>query len=375
MKLKVCLLLGLLALGVAAKPPADLRQDLQNVRKKLKMSQAKLKEANQREQELADQLGTTEQELKKFSKRLELVRTQLNLARGRHDVVRKQVQDSRELLRKKRRALGRRLREMEVEGTANYLQVLLQARTFTQFVTYGEYVQRLLDSEKHLIAEVKKEKDIYEMRREAAQRTVNEIAALETDYKERVRELDGVIERQSQLLAKLQTHRQKLESYVVGLEHLSLDMEKKLQKMLAARKGSSSPSGPILPGTGRFIFPVNGPITSPFGYRIHPVMGTTRFHSGLDFGVDHGTSIKAADNGVVIVAEWYGGYGNCLIIDHGHDTTTLYGHCSQLFVKQGDGVQKGQSVAAVGSTGMSTGPHLHFEVRQAGTPVDPLGFL
>jgi murein DD-endopeptidase MepM/ murein hydrolase activator NlpD len=375
MRWRLLLLLLALAWAAAAKPPSQLREELDSVRKKLKLSQAKLKEANAREQDLSDQLGATEVQLKKFSQRLELVRTQLNLARGRHNVVRKQVQDSRELLRKKRKALGRRLREMELEGSANYLQVLLQARTFTQFVTYGEYVQRLLDSEKRLIAEVKKEKEIFEMRREAAQRTVNEIAALEQDYKERVLELDGVLKRQSQLLGKLQAHRQKLEKYVVGLEHLSLAMEKKLQDLIAARTTSSGPSGPILPGTGQFMFPVSGPITSPFGYRIHPVMGTTRFHSGLDFGVDQGTAIKAADNGVVIVAEWYGGYGNCLIIDHGNSLTTLYGHCSQLYVKQGDGVRKGQAVAAVGSTGMSTGPHLHFEVRQAGTPVDPLGYL
>jgi murein DD-endopeptidase MepM/ murein hydrolase activator NlpD len=261
---------------------------------------------------------------------------------------------------------------MEMEGTASYLQVLLQAKSFTQFITYGEYIQRVVNSEKKLIEEVRYQRRILEQRREAAQRTVNEIRALESDFREKVTQLDQIQEKQALLLAKLQTERKKLQNYVVGLEHLTVAMENKLQLMIRQR---SQALGPIMVGSGRFLYPVRGPITSPFGYRTHPILGTTRFHSGLDFGVDHGTPILAAGNGVVIVAEWYGGYGNCLIIQHGNELSTLYGHCSKLLVNQGDPVRQGQVVAEVGSTGMSTGPHLHFEVRQAGTTVDPLGYL
>lgn len=370
------LLAAFLACGlvVGAKPPAekDVRTRLIKTREKLKMSKQQLEEANKQERELADDLGVTEEQLVDFSDRLREIRTELSLARSRHEVIRRSVIQSRSKLKSKRRALGARLRDMEMEGTASYLQVLLQARTFTQFLTYTEYLQRVVDSERELIAAVRHERELLERRREAAQRTVNEINGLEHDFRTKVSQLNEVQEKQALLLAKLQAHRRKLHQYVVGLEHITVEMEAKLQKMIRSR---SAHGGPIPIGTGRFIAPVQGPITSPFGYRIHPVMGYARLHAGLDYGVEHGTAIRAADNGVVIVAEWYGGYGNCIIIQHGKDLTTLYGHCSELYVKNGDTVRQGQSIAAVGSTGMSTGPHLHFEVRQAGTPVDPLSYL
>ena len=128
-------------------------------------------------------------------------------------------------------------------------------------------------------------------------------------------------------------------------------------------------------GTGRYLWPADGSPSSPFGYRVHPIFGTLRFHSGLDIAAGGGAPIRAADSGTVIHSGWYGGYGNCLIIDHGGGYSTLYAHCSALYVSYGQAVRQGQTVAAVGSTGYSTGPHLHFEVRINGNPVDPRGFL
>lgn len=123
------------------------------------------------------------------------------------------------------------------------------------------------------------------------------------------------------------------------------------------------------------VFPVNASITSTFGTRVHPILGYRRFHAGIDFGAASGSPIWAADSGVVIFAGWYGGYGRAVIINHGDGITTLYGHASQVYVAEGQTVEQGQAIAAVGSTGLSTGPHLHFEVRQNGNPVNPAGYL
>ena len=123
------------------------------------------------------------------------------------------------------------------------------------------------------------------------------------------------------------------------------------------------------------VYPCAGEITSSFGWRTHPILGYQRFHSGVDFGADYGTTIHAADSGTVIFSGWYGGYGNAVILDHGNGISSLYGHTSELYVSEGQTVQRGQSIAAVGSTGLSTGPHLHFEVRQDGDPVDPMAYL
>ena len=123
------------------------------------------------------------------------------------------------------------------------------------------------------------------------------------------------------------------------------------------------------------MWPINGEITSPFGWRTHPVFGSARFHSGLDIGADYGDPVVAADGGVIVHADWLGGYGKAVIIDHGNGLQTLYGHNSELVVSEGQGVSKGQMIARAGSTGYSTGPHVHFEVRSGGSPVDPTGYL
>jgi murein DD-endopeptidase MepM/ murein hydrolase activator NlpD len=128
-------------------------------------------------------------------------------------------------------------------------------------------------------------------------------------------------------------------------------------------------------GDGGFVWPVDAPITSSFGYRDHPIAGTTRLHSGTDFGAPTGTAIRAAADGIVVSAGLRGGYGNAVVIDHGDGLATMYAHQSAVAVSAGDQVEAGETVGFVGSTGYSTGPHLHFEVRIDGAPTEPLDWL
>lgn len=123
------------------------------------------------------------------------------------------------------------------------------------------------------------------------------------------------------------------------------------------------------------LWPTSGRISSPFGGRPDPFQFTSKFHSGIDLAAQYGQDITASGSGQVIFAGWYSGYGNAVIIDHGHSITTLYGHCSKLIAKKDQVIKKGDLIAKVGSTGRSTGVHLHFEVRLSGNPVDPLKYL
>lgn len=148
-----------------------------------------------------------------------------------------------------------------------------------------------------------------------------------------------------------------------------------IRQIIQSRMQQNSGSDQIVHGSGTFIWPCNGPITSPFGYRTHPIFGTTIYHSGIDIGVDYNTPIHAADGGTVILAGWCGGYGNAVIIDHGNGLQTLYGHNTSVAVSEGQTVSQGQVIAYSGSTGYSTGPHCHFEVRRNGEAVDPMGYL
>ena len=126
---------------------------------------------------------------------------------------------------------------------------------------------------------------------------------------------------------------------------------------------------------GRFRFPADGPITSPFGPRRHPIFHTVRMHTGIDIGAGFGTAVRAGGPGVVVLAGPASGYGNAIVVDHGGGIATLYGHVSRFGVRVGQKVTAGETIGAVGNTGNSTGPHLHFEVRVRGVPVDPMPYL
>jgi murein DD-endopeptidase MepM/ murein hydrolase activator NlpD len=143
---------------------------------------------------------------------------------------------------------------------------------------------------------------------------------------------------------------------------------------------SSSPAKVSLtqlrpPSNYGFQWPVAGVLTSEYGYRIHPVYGTRKLHSGLDVSAPQGTNISAAASGVVLSAGVRGGYGNCVIIDHGDGVSTLYGHMSRINLSAGQTVARGDSVGLVGQTGTATGNHLHFEVRVNGEPTNPRPYL
>ena len=139
------------------------------------------------------------------------------------------------------------------------------------------------------------------------------------------------------------------------------------------RQGASSGSGNG--GGGDLYRPVPGAITSAFGYRIHPIFHVRKMHTGVDMHAGMGTPIHAAEGGTVISAGWRGGYGKCVVISHGGNLATLYGHLSAIQVSVGERVGRGEVIGKVGSTGYSTGPHLHFEVRVGGSPVNPANYL
>lgn len=176
----------------------------------------------------------------------------------------------------------------------------------------------------------------------------------------------------TKMINKLRTNR----AYYERSENELARQSASLEAMLASRSPSMSSGIKVTTG---FIRPVGGQVTSPFGYRVHPIFKTRKFHSGIDIAAPMNTPIKASNTGRVIMAGWYGGYGKVVIIDHGvirgQAITTLYGHMNSISVSQGQQVKQGQVIGRVGTTGYSTGPHCHFEVRVKGQPRNPLNYI
>ena len=372
----VLLLLALAwpALGQPGGSESSLRSDIRANRSRIGAIKKKLDEANKREQELAKKLAETGKRKVKAEDDLAKTVAKLSDAQERLRVLKMRIKRTSIRLLRAQHALEKRLRAIYMEGEVSYMAVLLQSDDFTDFLNQADYLERIVKTDSELIASVQTHKVSLDGQKVSARAVVIELAKLRMKKQDKVESLARLKAAQDDLYFRLEEHQAKLSARIDQMEHITLKKEKELRNMIKMRT-AYLPPGVIPPSAGGMIHPVNGPITSPFGYRIHPIYGTSRFHAGLDFGVGYGVPIQAADNGVVIEAGWVGGYGNTIILDHGSGWTTLYGHASSLNVTAGQTVRRGQTVSFVGSTGNSTGPHLHFEVRYQGNPVDPLSRL
>jgi murein DD-endopeptidase MepM/ murein hydrolase activator NlpD len=356
-----------------AQDSATLRDQLRRNQKKIAAVKVQLKEANRREKEITDKLSQTKNRKDKAEDELAKVQAELDVAEEKLRKLKMRIRRTSIRLLRTQRALEGRLREIYMEGEVSYLALLLQSDDFTDFLNQADYLKLIVKSDSQLIGSVKKHKSDLDVQRKAARDTVIELTKLKATKKDRVDALARLKAAQEDLYARLRAHQKKLNSRVDALEEISAKKEAELRAFI--QRQSLPGYVPIPRSAGAYIYPVNGPITSNYGYRVHPIRGTTRLHTGLDFGVGYGVPILAADNGVVIHSGWYGGYGNTVIVDHGGGFTTLYAHASSLSVSHGQTVKQGQTVSRVGSTGMSTGPHLHFEVRYHGNPINPLSRL
>lgn len=372
-----CLLVVLSCLAAEAQSggsESSLRRDIRRNRARIGEVKKLLDEATRREKELSVKLADTRKRKVKAETELAETQKKLGIAQEQLRQVKTRIRRTSIRLLRAQHALEKRLRAIYMEGEVSYMAVLLQSDDFTDFLNQADYLERIVRSDSELIASVKAHKGELDKERMEARTVVLDLAKLRLQKQDRVESLHRLKLAQDDLFGRLQAHQSRLSSRIDEMEHITVKKEKELREMIRARTAALRP-GVVPPSAGGLIYPVRGPITSPFGYRVHPILGTSRFHSGLDFGVAHGTPIVAADNGLVIHSGWYGGYGNTIILDHGAGWTTLYAHASSLNASQGQSVRRGQTVSFVGSTGMSTGPHLHFEVRYQGNPVDPMSRL
>lgn len=271
-----------------------------------------------------------------------------------------------------------RLRVLQRQRDSNTWIALLQSKSIEDLLDRRYQLQLVYKSDRTSLLALKNEKEKINDKKLLAEIQKNQISLLSEQLLYQKANFKAQASVQNQLVTRLKTDRRALQAAEQQLSQDANNISKVIAQRIAEQQvafRSNTPGYQRILGTGQMVRPVVGPITSNFGYRSHPILGRGRFHAGTDFGAPTGAPIFAADSGTVIVAEWYGGYGNAVIIDHGNGLTTLYGHCSELYVTVGQGVQRGQTIAAIGSTGLSTGPHLHFEVRQQGEPVEPLAYL
>lgn len=289
-------------------------------------------------------------------------------------------------------ALRMRLREMYKRGNVNYLEVILNSKDIEELLRNNEIISSIARADRELIEFIQEQIDTIKETEERLQIDKAKVSASKAAVENERQSYQAAVDAKNDYMKVLESN---LDLYKAEFEKAqsnwdALDSEiARLQKEITAQKKAEEAaarratrvhsnitvsSGPRNGQSYTWPLPGHYSISSPFGYRMHPILGYSKFHSGVDIPAPSGTPIVAAKSGTVIMSQLMSGYGNVVMVDHG-DTVTVYAHCSALNVGVGESVKAGDVIAFVGSTGLSTGAHLHFEVRVNGSPVNPLGYV
>lgn len=272
-------------------------------------------------------------------------------------------------------SLNTRLRNMYKTGETSMLEILLASADISDFLTNMDMIQKIYNNDMNILLEIKAqyaEIDAKKTRLESLK------ADLKNQQNERQAQQDQLQAQKTEVEALKASVVDDNEALQAQIDEMNADAEaltRQLQELQRANSVSNSATSTYSGGVMAWPVPGSSRISSPYGYRIHPILHTKKFHSGIDIPSPTGTPIVAANAGTVIFSGNRSGYGKCVIIDHGGGIITLYGHCNELLVSSGQSVSRGSTIAKVGSTGRSTGPHCHFEVRINGATTDPMQYL
>ena len=353
--------------------------------------QNKQNEANQNSQETQEKIDNVEsqiddvlQEVADLNVSILDYQNQIQQLTEKGKQLDQSISEKEKELAEKKKILENRLVAMYMKKPTTFLDVLLSGNLMN-FISNKDLIKQIADYDNKLIAEVDELKTSLENEKEEVEKVKNEKEEknkeLENLKAEKEEKAANLTEEQKQLEKQLSEYKAKAEEYA-ELERQAIAKEEAARKAAEEQNrkatSSNSNSAPVTTYNGGKLgwpCPSSSRITSQYGYRI--LFGVRDFHTGIDIGASTGSNIVAAESGTVILANygWNGGYGNYIIINHGNGITTRYAHASKLYVTAGQTVSKGEVIAAVGTTGNSTGPHLHFEVRLNGSHTNPLNYL
>lgn len=357
---------------VAAASPSieELQQQQQQIDQQRSGIQQQQTQLQTQERSAQEQLGGLKTHIQATSAQITDNEKKLEAANKTLQKLQRDLAAAEAKYQEKQFATVARLRYLQRQKNSKGWAVLLQSKNLNEFLDRRYQLHRVYQADREFLAALRRDADALDQQRQGVEQQKNEISLITQELQAQKSEYEAQAQTQQSLIQRLKQDRQALEAAEAQLAKDSDSIAVLIQKRQVEQGMRFAPKG-----SGAMGYPSDGVITSDFGYRVHPILGYARFHDGVDFGADYGSPIWAAKDGVVIFAGWYGGYGQAVIIDHGNNVTTLYGHTSEIYVSEGETVRRGQIIAAVGSTGLSTGPHLHFEVRLSGEPTNPMNYL
>ena len=379
------ILIAILVLGLMLAIPTTknhiyaqtLDEQLQSIKDEKAANQKKIDEANKKEQEYQKQVNAVEsQELSSLSGLKDL---NDKMAQAKNDVDKTSMdlaakeQELNQInaeLNAKTEILNNRV-ALIYENNSSFLEILFKAKDFIDFISRLKMLNSIAKQDAQIVQDVKDKKNADLTVKNVMldlitkqNKSKDDISKLLTQSEQKQTEIEKIYNQKNELLSGAQADKNAL----VAMQNQLTAEESETARILESYKYGSAPSD-------KFMWPVNGPVVSPFGMRFHPILHVYRMHTGIDIAVPRGTPIKAADGGQVIQADYDSGYGNHILVYHGGGMATWYAHLQGFNCSVGQMVAKGQIIGFVGSTGLATGPHLHFEVRINGVPQNPIQYL
>lgn len=348
--------------------------DLQTQREEL---QNQLNEANGELEEVQSNLSENLQQIEKLDERIETTETQLEEQESKITELKNSINEIETELNivsekydKQKELFKQRLAAIYEAGETQYLDILLKSRSLSDFLSSYYIITEMAEIDNDLISELEEKKKTIDLSKQKLENEKNELATIVENQTRVARTLQNTKKMRESFIEKLSDEEKELQSKI---DEINTQYEEVNRQILAlVQQGIDT----TYIG-GELAWPVPGytRITSKYAMRVHPITGQYKLHTGVDIGAPEGANFVAANDGIVIRAGMNTAYGNMVIIDHGGGISTLYAHGSEILVEVGQNVKRGDAVLKVGSTGYSTGPHAHFEVRINGVTTDPLPYI
>jgi peptidase M23B len=349
---------------------ADKQSELDAINQQLKDIEKKKIENNKKMSILNQNIVILDNEIAIIQANLDYTKREIDKTQAKIDDNTKKIISKEKEIYEITSKLKTRIRVMSKIKYIDYLKIIFSSKSVKDFFSKYTVIKKIVDQDKFAIEYLENTKKDLVSISDDLEESKSILDTLKTDYNIQNDNLESAKLMQQANLAMVEKDNAQLQELENLKQHEAAQLAEEIRLMVMTSNYQGSYTG------GRLGLPVaNVRITSPFGYRIHPILNTKMFHSGVDFADSAGTHIYAAEEGQVIYAGPKGTYGNAVMIDHGAGIVTLYGHCSSVAVQVGQIVKRGELVAYMGSTGRSTGPHLHFEVRLNGEFVDPMPYL
>ena len=364
-----CMMLvsGLAVCRVDAANSVDIKKQEKAIDKRIKEVKEKKKAQKRKLEDAKRKSNKLRKEERAEKREYQNLLTAMNAIKREEELLNRAINEAEKRCEKQKKKLQSRIKAMYRNSNVLYVKAIAESKSFADLLGKVRVIARVSKADKDLLESINNDKLDIEFKKR--QKEIERDSAAK-----KASEARRNIERIRISRSKVDDSRKEYEKKLRDLDRQQKDLEKESNKL--AQKIRQLQGNHTKCQAGKMLWPLPSSrnITSPFGTRIHPIFKTKKTHHGIDIGAGMGSSIVAAKDGKVIIAGWQGGYGNAVIIDHGGGITTVYAHCSKLLVRVGQNVRMGEVIAKVGSTGYSTGPHLHFEVRKNGAVVNPLNY-